>query len=565
MKKFILTFLLSIVATSIYCSSYVLGEKPKISKNHVLFLMRSKKIKSAIEQYESYKSEQGKHDFALLQEMSYLLLEQGAKSEDSQTQILSMYGAYLSKLNSAIDIFDIGISSREPMIQLAAIQLSSRMQDDRCEDILIKAFSSDYLPIRFEAAFELASRKSKYAVGLIESLMHKLPPFFKPFFADLFARIGTQDATHNLSRLVSDPNVDVRATSFLAAAKYGRDDFLSIIKSAATHLNMAEQESAAAALGILQDSKSIEILKKLATSQNINVQLAACKSLISLGASSYSENIIALARNKNLFAVAQLGNMDTGNTVLKQLIEDKDRDVRLNAGIALLKRRDPSCINAILPILVPTSSDLGFAVQGSIGRSLVHWKTIPSATQYMKKTKRDIASSTRSLRQETLLQSVELGNDLFLQIAKLIFISRQHDLIPLLVQLLENVNTEDVKILLKEQSNHVGAPFIRGYCNLALFRIDKSPEYEEKVFAFLKNAKNADIIRINQGSNRLEAIEYTPFQLNPEETSMLLIEAFQTLSNRHEEKSIDLLLSTLKNGEEKNRYVIAGLLANAIH
>ena len=55
-----------------------------------------------------------------------------------------------------------------------------------------------------------------------------------------------------------------------------------------------------------------------------------------------------------------------------------------------------------------------------------------------------------------------------------------------------------------------------------------------------------------------------PFQLTPEETSSLLIEAFVTLADQHDPKGIDILLGAIKDGHEKNKYALAGLLLKSI-
>ena len=108
-----------------------------------------------------------------------------------------------------------------------------------------------------EAAYQLANRKHRSAVGQIESLMQRIPPMFRFYFPQFFALIGTSEAITILKALIEDPYTFVRVESILAAARFDRDDLLPAIRAAATHANISEQEAAACALGTLKDSKSL--------------------------------------------------------------------------------------------------------------------------------------------------------------------------------------------------------------------------------------------------------------------------------------------------------------------
>jgi len=62
--------------------------------------------------------------------------------------------------------------------------------------------------------------------------------------------------------------------------------------------------------------------------------------------------------------------------------------------------------------------------------------------------------------------------------------------------------------------------------------------------------------RISESTSSLE--------LTPEENSRLLIECYQSLADRHEDDSIDIILDGIKEGHIKNRPVLAGLLMRAL-
>src|SRR5579871_759205 len=237
-----------------------LKEQVKLNKLHILYLLQSKEFNRAIDLYQEYRESLGRHDFEILQQMALIILEQGARSADPETQLTSIFGSNIAGIAAAIDILEAGIISPQPQTQMAAIQFLGRLQDDRCEELLTKAMSSDYFFTRLEAAYQLAMRKSRTAVGQIESLMHKVHPQMRFFFPQFFALIGTSDAIALLRHMMDDKFHMTRIEAVLSAARYGRDDLLPMIRSRATHLNVAEQEACATAIGYLKDSKSMALL-----------------------------------------------------------------------------------------------------------------------------------------------------------------------------------------------------------------------------------------------------------------------------------------------------------------
>jgi HEAT repeat protein len=218
-------------------------EKTGINKLHILYLLQSKEFNRSIDLYREYRDALGRHDFEVLQQMALIILEQGARSLDPETQLTSIYGSGIAGIAASIDILEAGIASPQPQTQMAAIQFLGRLQDDRCEELLTKAMSSDYFFTRMEAAYQLALRKSRTAVGQIESLMYKVPPQMRFFFPQFFALIGTTDAISLLRHMMDDQFHMTRIEAILCAARFGRDDLLPMIRTRATHLNSAEQEA----------------------------------------------------------------------------------------------------------------------------------------------------------------------------------------------------------------------------------------------------------------------------------------------------------------------------------
>jgi len=541
-------------------------EKKEIHKQQIPYLMQCNEIKRSIDLYQDYRKELGRHDFEILQQMATILLEQGARSDDPEKQLLSLYGSNIGGISSSIDILEAGVQSRHPQTQIAAIQLIGQLQDDRSDELLTKAMSSEFFYTRMEAAYFLAVRKNRNAVGQIESLMYRIPPQMRFFFPEFFALIGTPEAISVLRHLMDDQFHMTRIESILSAARFGRDDLLPIIRSRATHLNVAEQEACAAAFGQLRDSKSLFLLKKMGDSSSDNIRLAAYRAMLSLGDAQAKEKIFEMARNENIHAIALLGDVPGGEEILLHLIRNANIQVRFNAAYALLKRRDPRCTPYLLEFILRDSRDLGFQPTFTVGNSLMAWKVIPSVLQHAKDNPFDILAMSLKVREQMLRECLELPEREFLEVARRIFDTKQADLIPLLVALLQNHRTPSALELLISKAQTAGAPLIRTYCDLALLRIKQEGPYLEKVRQWISAKKNTEMIRFRPTLpwNMRISESTSSFELTPEENSRLLIECYQSLADRHEDNSIDIILEGIKEGHAKNRSVLAGLLIRAL-
>lgn len=535
-----------------------------LDKEHVAYLMQSNEIDASISLYEKYKKELGRHDFEILVHMASIILEQGIRNPDVTVQLSSLYGTAFATMNSSLNILEQGIKSQNFETQLAAIQLLAHMHDDRGDELLTKAMASPFLMARMEAGFHLASRKHRKAAGHIEALMYKLPEEFWFYFPQFFALIGTSDSIDMLKKLMEDRISMTRVEAILCAARFGRDDLLPKIRAHATHLNHDEQEASASALGMLKDSKSIPQLKRLSKSVSIPVKLAALRSLYLLGDTQALLPIFDLAHQHDLFAIALLGELPGGEEVLAPLLKHENIHVRFNAAFSLLRRRDARCLSAIEEFLLRNTKDLGFQPYSSIGHSLTSWKVVPSMQHHVKNLPFDLAALSLQMREQMLVGCLELPEPDFLKIAEKIFQYRELDLIPLLVQLLENHHTEATTHLLKKNAEHAGAPLIRTYCNLALYRLKEKGPYEERLRHWISRVQSQEMIRFRPTLPWHLRKNATPYELTPEESTRLLLEAYQALAERHDEKGIEILLQGIKEGHPKNRYALAGLLIHTL-
>jgi len=228
----------SIFFSILIFSSFVFGignDASKISKHQILYLIQRGEVERGIKLYQSYIKEVGTHDFSILEQMGSLLLHLGAKSKDEESLLLTMFGLGIAQSIEGMDLYEMGITSSDPMIQMATIQFLTRLQQDGVEELLLKAFSSPFLQVRMEAAYVLAMRRSEKVTGIIDSLLQRLPPVFHVYFPELFAMIGTPDAVAVLKRMVNHFHLPVRLASILAAAKYTRDDIVPEIRARSTH------------------------------------------------------------------------------------------------------------------------------------------------------------------------------------------------------------------------------------------------------------------------------------------------------------------------------------------
>ena len=537
------------------------------NRQQIAYLMRSRQVANSIDLYKKTQKELGRHDFEILEQLGAILLEEGAHSEDQEKRLLSILGLGYAGVSSSVDILNIlerGIKASSPEAQMLSIQFLGQLQDDRTEELLTKAMSSDFLITRLEAAFQLSSRKERSALGQIESLMHKLPPFFRFYFPEFFARIGTTEAMGTLRQMIDDPNTQVRISAILSSASYQRDDLIAKIRLKAKHGNEAEKEASLSALGHLNDANSLPLLKKMAASPTQNISLAALRSLYLLADTSAKQQIIEKAKAKNVLAIAMLADISETADVLAELVNDDNIQVRFNAGVSLLRHKDSRCQKVLNEILIRDSRDLGFQPYFSTGASLSALKVVPSAQQHQKKEMYDLIAMSLNFRDQVLKEAIELPEEDFLKIAKSIFYSSQTNLIPVLISLLENLQTPQALALLKEQTQRAGSPLIRAYCNLALFRLRQEGPYELRLYEWLSNKKKDEMIRFRPLAARQPNRKESNFELTPEENSRLLIESYAALAERHDSKSIDALLLALKEGSPKNRPLIAGLLLRAI-
>ncbi len=85
-----------------------------VNKLHILYLLRSKEFEKSIELYQEYKKALGRHDFEILQQIAMIILEQGIRSNDFETQLTSIFGSKIAGISASIDVLETAILSQQP-------------------------------------------------------------------------------------------------------------------------------------------------------------------------------------------------------------------------------------------------------------------------------------------------------------------------------------------------------------------------------------------------------------------------------------------------------------------
>ena len=531
--------------------------------NRILYLIRQGHFQSAIDLYDQRAKETGAHDYQILQQIGLTLIELGWKCTDAEIQLLSLFGAGISAHDQAQYLLEDAIKGNDPRFQLVALNFLSKNYTDDSSRFLNTAMRSDFLPIRLEAVFHMAQKQHPKAAYQIESLMYKVPPEAVAVFPQLLALSGDRDSILMLRKMMSHPFLPVRLEAILSAARNGRDDLLIEIRGISTHHSVEEQEATSVALGILKDENSVERLNQLANSHTKTVKIAALQALTRLGRENANRPLIEMAREGDIFAISALGEVDGSENTLFELCRIGDLNIRVNAALSLLQRRDPRCLPTLLELFIKDPRDLALSQINSIGKGLSAYKIIPSAQQNFESAP-ILYEQTLNLKERTLQKTLELPEKHFLKFATLLLDKHQNELIPTITHLLEELRSQDSIKILKTYREQLGAPLVRYWCNLALYRLKEEGPYTETLKAWVKDYQYHDLIQFRPMLPWKMRAGYTQqYQLTPQETSRLLVETYESLVQQQDEEGITLILDAIKSGNRKNRYALAGLLIRA--
>ncbi len=529
----------------------------------VLFLMRRGYVTEGIDLYRTYAQALGRPDHDLLQNMGLVLLDYGATCDCPETQLLAIFGAGVAAHDRATHVIIEGLCNRNPQIRLAAVNLLAQRQTDTTDELVSRAITSEDALIRLEAVYLLAKKKHRGAVGQAEALMCKLPCLVWPLFAEIFATIGDARSIRQLRRLMNHQEQSVRLAAIFAAADHGRDDLIPQIRQLSTHLDAGQQEACAAALGKLADEGAVERLKEMANSKTAHVSLSANLALFQLGHLEYAKPIQKLASEGHLLAIFTLGQVEGSEDLLAQLCRTDNPQIQLNATFALLQLGDSRCLPFLRRLLINSCQTHLYVRCLSHGKTLTAWKCIPIASLSADSAPFALELS-KKMREIALTLALDLPESDFLVLADSIFEQQQNDLVPTLVTLLENLGSDDAISLLQKYQEKIGAPLVRNYCNLALFRLGVEGPYADALKRWVHDQCQVDLIRFRPMVPWELRDPGHEHQLTPEETSRLYLATVETLASRQDDHGTQALLDLIKDGNPKNRYPLAGLLIRAV-
>ena len=558
---FLLNFLLPILSCLIVCIFSGLHADPLSSTQtgRILFLAQQGDHKKALQLYRRYYIQNNLHNYDLLHQIGLSIVEEGFKQNDPESQLFALFGASIAAHEDCYHVVEKSLKNPNPQIQLIALNAIARLQNDKADKALYQALGSRELLIRLEAAHQLCLKKHPEAVSQTESLMYKVPKEVMVVFPVLYATVGDDKAIRILRRLLNDSSENVRISAILSLGKFERDDLLPQLRQQVLHFNYAQQEALAYTLGSLKDEHSLQKLKVLSKSQYKNVALAASYALYQIGQKQALSSIEKAAKEENIFAVVLLGQLLEGSDTLIELLKHPNIQMRANAALALLDQLNPVCISILNDLLIKNKHDFAITEMTSPGKAFKARKIIPSAGKILKDDSEAYAVYL-NFREEILTKAYRLPEPDFIKLADALLSAKQNDLIPTLMHLLEDLETPDAISLLKKYRTLVGAPLVRNYCNLALYRLKESGPYGDHLKLWVKNQNDQALIRFRPS---LPWQFEGHYHLTPEETSRLLIEAFEAFARNQDSHGIEALLEAIENGHPKNKYALAGLLIKA--
>ncbi len=526
-------------------------ESDHFANASLLHLLHSGDTKAAVEKYfDSYGSV---HNSTLIRKMAFHFLEEGCKSRELNEQLCAIYGAGITGDSLTIPLLTHGLNGYYEEVQHAALTFLASLQDETATEVIRRnGISSSYLTTRLATLFHLAEVHHPLAAFLIESMMYKLTPNIRNFFPHLLALEGSKTSIDTLSQLCKDENAHVCNEAIISAAQFERDDLLPSIRSS-LHNGILYEEASAWALGMLGDSKSSGELLSLLDHSPDNVKLAALLALTKMGHKEHEYLLDDLARKGNLFAIATSEN----EQLLLSLIDHDTREVRANASFALLHLRHPACLPGIQELLLPTTAHRIPSLLFSPGKTqhaigMIHPPSDPKIRELSLQLQENIVKDAAALAEES-----------FLALCRSLLSPPIAQLVPACIHALEHLQSPRAIELLGELQQQPGAPFVRHYCALALYRLTRSKRYKQEIASLLPFLSRHPIHFRPPASQRRHTESHS-FELTPEERSRLLIESLETIGNDCSSKGISLLLQTLANCDNNNKFIIAGYLIKSV-
>lgn len=530
------------------------------SQSQISYFLQSRQFLSAIWAYQTRAHLYKQHDPVMLEKIAMAILEEGMENSDITKRITAYYSMIACSYVPTLHQLETAIRARHPGLQLAAIHLLKNHTGDRSEEVLKAGISSPFPIIQLTTAYTLAQKKFPKAYALIESLLFRMPPALHIYFPEFFATLNTVESRRRVIQFINDEQEKIRISAIISATQHQMEEAIPYIQSMLTHANPLEQEACLFALSHMKDTALLARMRSLTRSSCDEVALASSFALYTLGYHEYYTGIANLAMQENLFAIALLGSIPEASESLYSLLKNSNLTVRMNAALALLQGRDSRCMPAIVEIFQAAHRGRDFVQVTSQGGCMHYIKPLAKRTATDKDQQAKEKQNSLAILENIVLQTSELTEPDFLAIAQLLFESNYSSLIPLTVQLLENLQTPEAICLLQSGVSKLGSPLIRGYSQIALFKLGKS-SLPSGFHQFLQKSLCLSLMNYEEVRDKKNIGIFT---LQPEEKLRLVLTSLQVIASESCETSIDTLLQSIVNSHELNRYVLAGLLLQCI-
>lgn len=530
------------------------------AQSQISYFLQRRQFPAALWAYQQQAYLAKRHDPVAIEKIATAIVNEGIESSDINTRLVAYYSMIACNYIPNLQQLKSAMQTTHPGLQLAAIYLLKQHTGDRSEEVLRQGLLSPFPIIQLTTAYAIAQKKFPKAYALLESLLYKTPKSLHIYFPEFFATLDTVESRRKVLHFINDGDEKIRIAAIISAMQHKIEEALPYFRTILTHANPLEQEACLFGLSHMNDTASLSRMKNLTMSACDEVAIASSFALYSLGHHEYYTTLVKFAENGNLFAISLLGTVPEGTNSLYELLKNPNFTIRINAALSLLQLRDNKCLPVIMEILQAGYHGMVFCQVTSQGGCMHYIKpqaSLPTKIESLAlKSKQDSAVILENL----ILQLSELTETNFLSVAQFLLESNYSSLIPLTVQLLENLHTPEAISILESGVSKLGCPLIRGYSQIALFKLGRCP-LSRSFHQFLENSLRLSLVNYEEIRNKKNIGIFT---LKPEETLRLVLTCMQAIASESCESSIDLLLQATRNSHELNRYILAGLLLQCI-
>lgn len=483
------------------------------------------------------------------------LLRSGLTSKNPDIQLAALFGASLSQSSDLVRYALVGLQSSSPEVQLAALSLLPSGNAREAEQHLKDSLRSDFLLIRLEALWLMASLRIPSAYDQLEALYAKMPDEVRALLLPLFAQEGSSRSQDFLSHILRSSSKELQAPALFALATIPTREKSPL--SNPPFLDPLTLESFLAYAATHKDSVPTETIEQYTKHANEFVRLAALNVLAQNNYASQQK----LEALQNPYASALLATLPlSDNSSLYRALNHPEEAIRINAGLALLAHKKAESFPVIIEILKSHSEDSFFVPNRSPGGTMCIWMTTPALSIDGDKQSYAQEQSLR-FREQVLVNSLSLPEKQFLQIADCVAKSAP-DLIPLLSNLLENKSSEQSKEWLKKTYQESTSILMRLYAAKSLVVLREEGPWTKNLIDWLESQKGLQLFRPRPLLPWFAQPEPKLQELTLDERARLSMDALSALIQSNEPGCRKLLLNWMKSTDLKTQLLLAGILLN---